>query len=279
MKKTFTVILLLAVFICSSSRALVGKCPELDYAFSCLEKGNPFVDRYDKITGSDIAPLMELGVPYFWGGRDVNQFGHVRSPWQNSKYYKTGNFYMYGFDCAGFTQWVLKSAGRGRHPSISEMFTNINLMKNRYLDFEKYSYPEIARRAEAGDLLAVKYAGGRHVMMYIGTLRDFGYTKASVPKALRPYLRWPLVIHSSSNAFYYARYKRHIDETYKITKVIPPDGGCMVSILGVPLSEATSRAERYDIDSYSYYFNLEGYALTIYDINSALSRRWIRWKK
>jgi hypothetical protein len=279
MKKVFALTLFLAIIVCASSMALVQKCPELDYALSCLEKGNPFLERYNKITGSEIEPLMELGVPYFWGGRDINQLGHVRSSWQDSKYYKIGSYYMYGFDCAGFTQWVLKSAGRGKHPPISEMLSNTYLMKDKYLNFDDCSYQELEQHLKIGDLLAASYAGGRHVMMYIGTLRDFGYIKSTVPKALSPYLRWPLIMHSSSNAFYYAPYKKHIENTYKITKVIPPDGGCMVSLLGVPVSEATSRAKRYDIDSYSYYFNLGGYALTIYDMDNTLSHRWIRWEK
>ena len=41
----------------------------LDAAFSMLEKGNPFLDAYNEITGAGVEARFELGLPYFFGGK------------------------------------------------------------------------------------------------------------------------------------------------------------------------------------------------------------------
>ena len=43
--------------------------PILNHAFTLLEEGNPFIERYNRITGMDIRARMTLGMPYLWGGR------------------------------------------------------------------------------------------------------------------------------------------------------------------------------------------------------------------
>ncbi len=279
MKKFFVAILVLATFITAGSFALVEKAPELDYALSCLEKGNPFLERYNEITGSEIEPLMELGVPYFWGGGDEKLLGHIRTPWDSSTYYKKDRFYMCGFDCSGFTRWVLQKTGKEKHPSLSFMLSHYYDMRDYYLDFDDLSYDEIAKKAQVGDLFVIRYKGGRHIMMFMGTLRDFAYNEENVPEELVPYLEKPLMIHSSKNPDYYKPYEEYIEKTFKISKVVPPEGGCMVSLLDVPVEKTTGSAQVYHRDNYVYYFDLENYHLTVYDMDLITNTRWVRWDK
>ena len=79
-----------------------------------------------------------------------------------------------------------------------------------------------------GDLVAVKH-GTFHIMMYLGTLRQFGWTEKNAGEAL-PLLDAPLVIHCGGSPFYYERYQKYIEEQgYRNT--LPPDGGVTVSVI------------------------------------------------
>lgn len=57
----------------SCAQAEVQRNPILDTAFSCLEKDNIFLRRYNELTGADVQPLFEAGIPYFFGGQDTNK--------------------------------------------------------------------------------------------------------------------------------------------------------------------------------------------------------------
>ncbi len=49
--------------------AQVQRHPELDAAFSMIEEGNPFLERYNQLTGADIQAGMNMGSPIFSAAR------------------------------------------------------------------------------------------------------------------------------------------------------------------------------------------------------------------
>lgn len=121
MKKKLISLLLTFVFtmICLGVAAeekpvLIQSCEMLNNAFTVLEEGNPFVERYNRITGENVKARMAQGAPYFWGAQEDHLFAKepeyvVVPAWQDSPaYYKTGVLYMYGFDCVGFVKWAWK---------------------------------------------------------------------------------------------------------------------------------------------------------------------------
>ena len=87
--------------------------PILNHAFTLLEEGNPFIDRYNRITGMEVQARMSLGMPYLWGGR-LESYVFAKEPeyfvyaaWASSPaYYQKGLYYLYGFDCYGFVAWA-----------------------------------------------------------------------------------------------------------------------------------------------------------------------------
>ena len=285
---------------------LVKQDPLLDAAFSMLEKGNPILEKYNEITGADVQVHFEYGLPYFFGGTYDFMFKGEpllfsrepeyarRSCWEQTKFYDKNKLYLYGLDCSGYTRWIFNEVGWPRHDSLSGMI-------NQYGKYEKknhvYShrrgkemppYSELAATLELGDLLVVKpKEGGRHVMMFIGTLREYGYTAETVP-ALAAYLDYPLVIHCGPNPMYGARMQKYLDEHaddsyYKDVKV--PNGGVCVSLIGVPLEAATHRVplewlinlDEKDPSHYYHCFDLNGYDLTIWwELDTATSFCWFR---
>jgi len=256
--------------------------PVLSAALSMLEEGNPFIARYNGLTGSQVEARFPLGAPYFFGGLAEEKILRVMRPWQESRYYKMDRFYLYGLDCGGFTAWALKQAGRPRHPAIARLLSRDRVFDQNRLNLNGLPWEELPQHLQPGDLYALRHSLGRHIMLYIGTLKDFGYTEDSLPAALKPYLHYPLVAHASANPFYYRRYTRYIARHIKITPVTPPDGGVMVSLLGVPKDAAPYSLPNPALpgrepDSTSHYFLLSGYPLTVYDPSGALYAGWFRW--
>ena len=67
--KRIVALLLLLVMMGTAAAAEVEASPVLDAAFSMLEAGNPFLTRYNELTGSGVEAVFELGAPYFFGGK------------------------------------------------------------------------------------------------------------------------------------------------------------------------------------------------------------------
>ena len=220
------------------AQGTIMKCPILDAALSLLEEGNPFMERYNIITGSNIQPRMPYGVPYLYGGQaESHVFAKspeyvVQEAWINSPvYYRAGVMYIYGFDCAGYVKWVWKEAGMGTLPSGKEMLNDGYRSVFHSVSREMPPFSELATYLLPGDLLVTE----NHMAIFLGTLRQFGYTAEDAP-SLISWLDWPLVIHSTVHAGVSDHFDYLIHnglQKYKLATVT--DGGVGVSLLGVPV--------------------------------------------
>ena len=227
---------LLPAAACAEKNALPA-LPVLNAAFSLLEPGNPFLSRYNEITGESVQARMPLGVPYLWGGRAASHLFAkepdyiVQPAWQNSpSYYRVGTKYIYGFDCYGFIAWVWEQAFGRQLASMSELFADRETQVFHSGGKEIPAFPELSRALEPGDLLLMEHPG-RHIALYIGTLRMYGFTAEEIPE-LAERLDDPLVIHCTVNAQISGRFAELIAAglpKYRVAEVT--DGGVCVSLL------------------------------------------------
>ncbi len=277
------------------ANAEVEQSPILDAAFSMIEADNPFLDRYNAITGAEVEARFELGMPYFFGGRadvtpaaDGTPLMFSREPlyakrviWENTHFYRKDQYYIYGFDCSGYTQWIHSQVGLPEHDKLDAMINHwgkygaTNHVYSHRKGKSMPPYNELAATLQIGDLLVAK-KGARHIMMFIGTLRDYGYTAEDVPE-LADYLDHALVIHSGPNFAYTERFQTFLDTTddpyYK--GVNPPDGGVTVSIIGIPYKQAPNQGH-YGTYDFAWYELPDGYKLTLWDLPAATSFCWFR---
>ncbi len=276
-----------------ATAALVRQDPLLDAAFSMLEKGNPILNAYNEITGANVEVHFEYGLPYFFGGTYdymVKGKQHLfsrepeyakRSCWEQTKFYDKNKVYLYGLDCSGYTRWIYNEVGWPRHDKLSSMineygkYGNKNHVYSHRKGKEMPPYGELAATLQLGDLLVAK-EGARHVMMFIGTLREYGFTAETAPE-LADYLDYTLVIHSGPNPDYGPRMRKYLDEHADdpyYANVNIPNGGVSVSIIGVPEENVPHQVE--DSNVLYHYFDLNGYRLTTYDLDAATSFCWFR---
>jgi hypothetical protein len=198
--------------------------PFYEAALSMLEQGNPFIGYYDDTADSLITASLPLGVPYYYAGRTEEKFLNRYYPETITNYYRPDRMYFCGLDCVGMTRLIYEKSDMERHPSIIAMLARgigSSALKSR----DPAEWPSLLL---PGELFCVRH-GTYHVMMYLGTLRQFGWTEADAGEAA-PLLDEPLVIHCGGNPFYYDRYLGLIREKgYRNT--YPPDGGVTVSVI------------------------------------------------
>ena len=276
--------LLLALLLGAAAGAEEGGLrahPVLDAAFTLLEPGNPFPERYSRETGSSVEARMPLGVPYLWGGREASHLFAkepdyiVQPAWSDSPaYYRAGLKYIYGFDCYGFTDWVWKTVYGVSLPKISDLLDRRDL---RVPGTEGAGTPDLGglhRILEEGDLLVLQHPG-RHIAIYIGTPRMYGYTAEEVPE-LAEYLDYPLVIHCTVNAQISDRFAEliaHGLEKYRAAQVT--DGGVCVSLLVPDSGAAPHRVHQQNQDT--LYLELpDGTWLTILGWDTVVRYAWCR---
>ena len=268
-------VIIAALTLLSSPAGAVTRCPELDAALVMLEEGNPILEAYNAQTGAGLSPVAPNGCPYFFGGKDATLVGRTQKAWESSTYYKEGQWYPGGLDCVGFTRYVFSASGHSEHPAISAMVGE----RGRPYQVPMSEGQPAALLSEVlrtGDLLALRHAsGGYHVLMYIGTLRSFGFTEDTVGTKLADKLDYPLLIHCSSNRDYSERYTYWIRENARWANTT--DGGVMVSVFGCSEEGCDGVMNNLDRSSFSY-FNLKGYHLTVYTLEEGDQSRWIRWK-
>ena len=193
-------------------------------SLSMLEEGSLFVERYDDTADSLMEVSLPLGVPYYYAGGSEEKFLHRFFPSTTTHYYQDTHMYLCGLDCVGMTRLVYEKAGLERHPSISDvLFRGIGHSALTENDPSRWYM-----LLQPGDLICVKH-GTFHVMMYLGTMRMFGWTEASAGEAAS-LLDEPLVIHCGGNPFYYDRYREYIREK-QYRNTYPPDGGVTVSVI------------------------------------------------
>ena len=261
-------------------------------AFELLEEGNPFVKRYEKLTGKTITPLFPWGVPYYFGGLSGSKGNgwfymaypdyFIKMCEHGSGYFKVGERYFYGLDCIGFTRHVYKACGLPAHPSLADIMTQWEQKQYHVYDSRKGHeappYDQLKNTLRVGDLLVVKHedSKSRHVMMYIGTLRSFGYTAEEEP-ALASWLDWPLVIHCGLSPFYGERFRKLIDQyPDKYGKATTTDGGVAISLLGPKPEDAPEHGHVQNTDYAWFTMNDGGYQLTLINLTDVKYYAWYR---
>jgi len=237
----------------------------LNVALTMMEEGNPIVRMYNENCGGAVQARFKYGTPYLFAGMNESSLLRPRRASQDSNYYSTEKLYLGGFDCIGFARWLHNQVGMKKLPAISE----IPDQNKKYLvDVKNKSFPQWAETMQVGDSIAMAYkGGGYHIMVYIGTLRDFGYTEEKLGSVLAPYIDYPLVIHCGMNNYHTAWYTEYLKEQ-NLTSVVPPDGGVTISIIGAPYDKCTYTETMWkgtkNVKTF-YWFDLEGYNLTSID--------------
>ncbi|MBQ4552757.1 MAG: C40 family peptidase [Clostridia bacterium] len=237
----------------------------LDVALSMMEEGNPILRMYNEYCEGEVTARYQYGVPYLFAGSKESSILKIRYPSQNSNYYFTDKKYLGGYDCIGFARWLHNQVGMRKLPAISEM---PNQNKKYVVNVKNKSMEEWADEMQVGDAIGMGYkGGGYHVMVYIGTLGSFGYTKEMLGETLAPYINYPLVIHCGMNNYHTAWYTEYL-QNEGIEGVVPPDGGVTISIIGVPYDKCPYTETMWEgtknVKTF-HWFDLEGYNLTSID--------------
>lgn len=239
----------------------------LQVAFSALEKDNPIALQYTEITGVPITPFTPMGIPYFFGGSAQRYLLEPWPAWQSSNYFKKDSLYIYGFDCRGYVNWVLEKSAL---PKIGALNVLLHSTQPEHIarritineqPFTAFSMEQWKNHLIVGDFFVMSSVG-RHIGMYIGTLRHYGYQEDNISPNLAPYLDFPLMIHCGVNPKYAPVYQKYIEEI-KSRGTITTDGGVTVSIVNVPLDAADYEEEG------EFYFDIgEGYDISIYNLQN-----------
>ena len=278
MRKRVLSLILLLLLLCAEA----GASGVLDHAFTVLEKGNPFTERYNRLTGQNVQARMAQGAPYFWGAQEDHLFAKepeyvVVPAWQNSpSYYKEGVLYFYGFDCVGFVKWVWKQTYGEAMPTRKTMYADTEHHLRNTAAGAGPLWDGAAELLQPGDLLLSENShGGHHMALYAGTLRMYGYTAEEVPE-LAEELDSPLVIHCTTNAQIADRFDeliKHGLPKYHCATVT--DGGVCVSLLVPDCEKVPGHVHQQNQDT-RYYTLPDGTWLTVLSCDEIVEYCWYR---
>lgn len=244
----------------------------LNVALTMMDESNPVLLAYNENCGGSVNARFKYGCPYLFAGSNESSLLRPRYASQDSHYYSTSKLYLGGFDCIGFARWVHNQVGMKKLPAISE---TRNAAKPNRIDMQDQPSAQWAQNMKVGDCINLaNQGGGYHVMIYIGTLRDFGFTAEQVGEQLAPYLDNPLTIHCGMNNYHTAWYTQYLKDE-NLTSVTPPDGGVTISILGIPYDSVPNTETMWkgtsNVKTF-YWFDLLGYNLTVINPDSEAFR-------
>jgi len=303
MKKLLSLLLMAALLLClfeASAFALVEEHPALNAAFSMLEEGNIFLRRYNELTGADVKPVFENGMPYYFGGQDSIPILQnapmytkitVGADTGGTKFFRVGKTFIRGFDCSGFTKWICRQSGLNEfgdkgHPGLQSMILDDVYKENNHIfsggtkaiklkNKPMPAYDKLKDTLIIGDML-VSNDGSRHIMMYIGTLRDYGFTAEEVPE-LADYLDYPLVIHDGPSPVAGERFQKFIDNNSYYSNCNTTNGCVNVSIVGDLSKVAPNHIRQLQKKDYDFFWIDDGKCpLTVRDLTKATSFCWFR---
>ena len=241
--------------------------PWFDAGFQLLEEGNPFLAMYDETAGSLISSRYPLGIPYYFGGMDGEKLMQRYHPQQTTGWYRSDRLFFRGLDCGGLTQMVLEESGLEPHPHISQLVSRAA----GAAIFTENTPDRWSLFLAPGDLIAMDHGHYYHILMYLGTLRSFGWTAETAGEAAS-LLDQPLVLHCGGSPFYYHRYLDYIEEMgYKDT--CPPDGGATVSVILPDLTGAPHTETAPWLTEYGWYMLGED-PLLIFPLTGCSSLAW-----
>ena len=237
-----------------------------DAGLSMLYEGSPIVARYDDTADSLLQVSLPLGVPYFYTGSNEDKFLLRRYPGTITHYFRYNRLYFCGLDCVGMTRLVYEKRGLAAHPSIVDiLYTGAGTVLLRALPPDQW--PALLL---PGDLIAVQH-GTYHVMMYLGTLRQFGWTEADAGEAAS-LLDSPLVLHSGGDPFYYERYQAYIKEK-GFRNTYPPDGGVTVSVIRQTDTDAPHQTDTSWGKHFGWYL-IDGQPLLVFRLEDCTQLAW-----
>ena len=255
--------------------------PMLDHAFSLLEEGNPFIARYNSAAGASVRARMPLGVPYLWGGRTASHVfakepDYVVLPaWSSSPaYYRKGLNYLYGYDCYGYVAWVWQETFGYKMDTMDTMFWDRDHHVMNSALTPEADFASLMKALRPGDLMLVEHPG-RHIGIYIGTLRMYGYTEEEAPE-LAGFLDEPLIINSTVNAQISDRFADLIANglpKYRGTTVT--DGGVCVSLVCRDASAVPYTVHQQNQDT-RYFMLPDGTWLPVFLWETVLRYCWYR---
>ncbi len=277
MKQTrhaFSIIFLFGTLLMTAlpASALIGRDDRLDAGFTLLEQGNPFIDRYNRITGANVEARYQYGIPYMWGGRSESMFLKIAEAQEDNGFFGIGERYVGGLDCIGLIRWIQRQTGRPELARLEELLRHPERYADNRLPLDAVPWGELHRYLCPGDYLIIRSRSSRHVMMYIGTLRHYGYDVGEAGPAMAPWLDHPLFLQSGSNHFHGPWYQQFIREK-RYRHVSTTNGGVCVVIAGVPTENAPGFAAQ---NGGIRYFPLGSYDLVVYDVEKRLQFVWYR---
>ncbi len=239
--------------------------PVLASAFEMLEEGNFFLQRYNELTGSKVAARFPSGAPYLPGGESDRYILKQRPASRSDGFFEEGKLYLGGFDKIGFTRFVYKRSGL-RHDRFIRGLLDADTRGVYRMDLKNLPPDKWREVLPVGALLAHREGPWYHVMIYIGTLQNYGFIEEELPAALRPCLQYPLFIRCDESPAAARRNEKVIEALARDWPIYNTNGGVHVCIAGVPAEAAAvvGQGTRHELRG----FELAGQELMLFELGA-----------